>query len=291
MNLRLLKVFVTVVDAGSFSKAAQELNVSQPAVSKAVRELESQLDTVLLDRRGHSFVPSEAGSALLSYGRSIAALEREAQEAMNAFHGLSRGRLNIGASTTIATYWLAPHLVEFQKRYPDLELRVISANTQRVVELLLDCELDIALVEGAVSDERVEARPWTDEEMVVIAPKQPAAITEEALKEQRWVVREPGSGSRAATDALFDRLGGIRPRLTQVGSNQAVIQMVAVGGGVGLVPRVGAQAQLELGRIQLVPLGDGPIRRQLYRLRLPHRPISNAALAFEAIVARINHTT
>ncbi|RLK50926.1 DNA-binding transcriptional LysR family regulator [Alkalispirillum mobile] len=288
MNLQLLRVFVAVVDARSFSRAAQALGVSQPAVSKSVRELESQLETVLLERQGRAFEPNEAGRVLYDYGRSIFALEREAQEAISAFYDLERGRLTIGASTTIATYWLPPYLVEFRRRHPHLDVVLQSANTQQIIERLIDCELDVALVEGHVADPRVEARRWLNEEMVVVAPGRShgsESMAKRPLGQQVWVVREQGSGSREATDALLARLGHAQPATIEVGSNEAVVQTVAAGGGLGLVPRVCARDQLEFGRVQTVQLTPDPIRRQLYRVRLPHRVISHAALAFEALIA------
>ena len=136
MNLHLLRIFHTVGEHASFSRAAEHLGISQPAVSKAVRELESQLETVLLDRRGKTFRPSESGRALYEYGRSILALEREATETIRAYSSLERGRLTVGASTTIATYWLPPFLVDFHARHPHVELQVISGNTRQIADLL-----------------------------------------------------------------------------------------------------------------------------------------------------------
>lgn len=287
MNLHMLRVFVSVVDTGSFSRAAQLLDISQPAVSKAVRGLESQLDTVLLERHGRTFRPTEAGDILHGYGRSIFAVEREAHEAINAFYGLERGRLTVGASTTIATYWLPPHVMSFKKRHPGIDLRLISANTSQIVDMLIDCQLDVALVEGPVEDPHVESRPWRREEMVVIAGPGDGdeKMATEPIGEQLWIVREYGSGSREATDELLSQLGKERPRTVEVGANEAVVQAVAAGGGLGFVPRVCASDQIALGRVRTVTLRKEPIERQLYRLHLPHRMSSQAALAFEAIIA------
>jgi LysR family transcriptional regulator, transcriptional activator of the cysJI operon len=289
MNLHLLRIFVAVVDAGSFSRAAEALTISQPAVSKAVRELESQLETTLLDRQGRSFRPSEPGQALHTYGRSIFALEREAHETLAAFYGLERGRLTIGASTTIATYWLPPLIATFQRRHPDIEIRLISENTKQIIELLIDCQVDVALVEGPTAEPRVEKRPWFSEEMVVISANpdstHDAADMAKPLCDQVWVMREPGSGSREATEALLQELGTTSPRTIEVGSNEAIVQTVSSGIGLGVVPRICARDQLRLGRIKQVDLGKPSICRQLYRIRLPHRMVSQVAIAFEALLA------
>ncbi len=288
MNLHLLRIFVTVVDANSFSRAAERLDISQPAASKAVRELETQLDTVLLERQGRSFRTTEPGRMLYDYGRSILALEREAAKAVKAFYRLERGRLVIGASTTIASYWLPSCLVDFQRRYPGVELAVVSANTRRIAEMLLDCAVDVALVEGPVADPRLDCRPWRSEEMIVVAPggvvAEAQASDSPALAERVWVVRERGSGSRDATERLLAELGVAAPRTIEVGSNEAIVQTVAAGAGLGVVPRICARDQLALGRVRRFPLARDPIVRELYRLRLPQRPVSQAALAFEAMI-------
>ena len=289
MNLNLLRAYIAVVEAQSFSRAAEALNISQPAASKAVRELETQLDTVLLERQGRSFRLSEPGRALYDYGRSIFALEREADEAIRSFGSLDRGQLTIGASTTIATYWLPPYLAKFHDRYPRLEVRLISANTQHIAEQLLDCEIDVALVEGPVADPRFEARPWREDEMIVVVPREQGLTSDRVvdaavLAEQVWIVRERGSGSREAADAVLAGLGIGSPRTIEVGSNEAIVQTVAAGLGFGLVPRICARDQLALGRVRRIMPAKGPLLRQLFRMRLPQRPVSHAALAFEALL-------
>jgi DNA-binding transcriptional LysR family regulator len=131
MNLHLLKIYVCAVEENSFTKAAEQLGISQPAVSKAVRELEAQLDTLLLERQGKYFKPNEAGQVLFDYGKSLFAMEREASEVLRAFKHLERGRLIVGASTTVASYWLAPYLKKFSDRYPGIEVQVVGANRER----------------------------------------------------------------------------------------------------------------------------------------------------------------
>lgn len=289
MNFNLLRIFVAVVDAGGFSRAAEALDISQPAVSKGLRELEAQLDTVLLERKGRGFEVSEPGRLLYDYGRSIFALEREADEVIRSFGALDRGELVIGASTTIATYWLPPYLARFHKRYPGIALRLVSANTAHIAEELLECRIDVALVEGPVADPRFETRSWREDEMVVVVARghdlpADSVIEPAALAEQLWVVRERGSGSREATDSILASLGIAAPRTIEVGSNEAIVQTVAAGAGLGLVPRICARDQLALGRVRRVLPQKGPLLRQLYRMRLPQRPISHAALAFEALL-------
>lgn len=289
MNLHLLRIFVCAVEENSFTKAADQLGISQPAVSKAVRELESQLDTLLLERQGKYFKPNEAGQVLFDYGKSLFAMEREASEVLRAFKNLERGRLIVGASTTVASYWLAPYLKKFSDKHPGVDIQVVGANTESVAQLLLDCKVDVALVEGAVHDERIETRLWRTEEMVAIAPSFDSGVRKRELEQQVWILREQGSGSRNVAEQLLLNMGIQAQRTLEMNSNEAIIQAVAAGCGVGIVPKITARDQLALRRVKRFALGSGKMERPLFRLRLPHRPLSNAALAFEALLGATTH--
>lgn len=289
MNLHLLRIYAAVVEQKSFSRAAEVLSVSQPAVSKAVRELESQLDVVLLERGGRSFRPSEAGQMLYKYARGIFAMERAAVEAVQAYSELERGGLTIGASSTIAAYWLPRYIADFSQRYPGIAVRLLSGNTQRVVQWLLDCDVDVALVEGPVNDERVEVRPWRRESLQVIAAAGARLAGRKALRaqdlaEELWLLREPGSGSREVVENELARLGIEPKRTLEAGSNEIIVQMAAADLGIAIVPEVAAADSLALGRIVTLELDAGALSRELYRLRLPRRPQSQGALAFEAMI-------
>lgn len=288
MNLHLLRIFAAVVEQKSFSRAAEVQGVSQPAVSKAVRELEDQLQVVLLERGGRSFRPSEAGQMLYKYARGIFAMERAAIEAVQAYSELERGSLTIGASTTIAAYWLPKYIAEFSAQHPGVAMRLLSGNTKQVAQWLLDCDVDVALVEGNIDDERLEIRPWRRERMVIVAAANtfPAGRTLQAadLSAQLWLLREPGSGSRSVVEREMERLNIQPARTLEAGSNEIIVQMAAAGLGLGLVPEVAAADAISLGRVQIVNLAEGEISRELYRLRLPRRPISQGALAFEAMI-------
>lgn len=284
MNLHLLRIFVCAVEENSFTKAADQLGISQPAVSKAVRELEAQLDTLLLERHGKYFKPNEAGQVLFDYGKSLFAMEREASEVLRAFKNLERGLLIVGASTTVASYWLAPYLKKFSDKHPGVDVQVVGANTENVAQLLLDCKVDVALVEGEVSDERIETRLWRTEEMVAIAPSFENSARKRELEQQVWILREQGSGSRNVAEQWLLNVGIQAQRTLEMNSNEAIIQAVAAGCGVGIVPKITARDQLALRRVKRFALGSGKMERPLFRLRLPHRPLSNAALAFEALL-------
>ncbi len=304
MNLHLLRIFCTVAEQRSFSRAAGSLFISQPAVSKAVRELEHQLDLPLIERggggpRGSGGVRlTESGQALFDHARGIFALESAAAEEVRARVGLKRGRLILGASTTIAGYWLPPYAAEFARQHPIVELRIRVGNTQAVGQALIGCEVDLALVEGAVDDPRIVASHWRDDELQVIAhPRAPIARrrkpTPAELNAHVWLLREPGSGTRDVTDRMM-RAHGIEPeRTVEFGSNEGIARAVASGLGIAMLPaRVGRELTRigEVKALTLPPSAAPALRRPLYLLQLKQRPPAPLVRGFCELLGRVLET-
>jgi DNA-binding transcriptional LysR family regulator len=296
LNLHLLRLFATVARHQSFSRAAEALHLSQPAVSKGVRDFEAQVGSRLLERGAGGVSLTEAGSLLMRHAQSLFAAERAAEEELAALRGLRRGTLAIGASTTVATYQLPPILGLFHKRHPGIELRLTSANTRAVADLLIARELDVALVEGPVEEPGIEVAPWREEEMVLIAapdhrlaqaaaPLAKKALAQE-LAQEIVIVREPGSGTRDVALTAFET-HRITPReILEVGSTEAIKQIVAGGLGVAIVSAAAAADQIALGKLVTIRAEGFAVRRMLTRLRLPARQPSAPAAAFEALLDR-----
>ena len=287
LNLHLLKLFHTVATAGSFSAAARELHISQPAVSKAVAELERQLDMALIERTGsrvgRGLMLTEAGSALNAHARGIFALEHAAIEELQERSGLKRGRLVIGASTTIASYWLPHYLHAFSRQWPEILVKVVVGNTHTIAEDLLDCQLDLALVEGPVHVEGVAYFPWREERLVLVAPSQTdeLSMSAEELSRCTWLVREAGSGTREVSSELLAKRG-IRPsRTTEIGSNEGIARAVAGGLGVAMLPYAVVEDLLLLRRVVELHVPEvASLSRVLYRVERRDRPRSPAVGAF-----------
>ena len=289
INLNLLRSFYFVAEAGSISKAAEAAHISQPALSKAVRELEKQLGMPLMERTARGVVLTGAGEALREHARAIFELERAAEEAVAAHRNLEGGVLRIGASTTLSTYVLPPLLGEFARLHPHLTLRLARENTRHIEELLVSYRLDVAIVEGPPHDERLLSRAWREEELVcVCAPDHPLSGRElvwpEELRHHKWVVREEGSGTREVIERAL-RPHGLPPSdALEIGGAEAVKQAVAAGLGLAIVSRAAAADQLALGKLIVLPLAEIELRRPFYILSLPKRPPSPAARQFEAFL-------
>lgn len=292
INLHLLRVFATVVEQQSFSRAAEAMFITQSAVSKAVRELEHQLDLPLVDRgpggaRGMRGVRlTTAGQALYEHARGIFAMERVALEDVRERVGLRKGELRIGASTTVAGYWLPAHIAAYARRFPDIRVELVVANTAQIAQAIVDCAVDAAFVEGPVEDARIDSRIWREEALVVIAPDgidggMPRRTSAAALSAQTWLLREEGSGTRRVAQQLL-RAHGISPRhQLEIGSNEAIARAVAAGAGVAILPSVVVEDLIAMRRVRAVSLEQQvALSRPLYRLELLNRRRSPALDAF-----------
>lgn len=300
INLHLLRIFMTVAELRSFSRAGEALHISQPAVSKGVRELEHQLDLPLVERgpgkpdKGVRL--TENGVAVFAHARSIFAMERAATQDIQARVGLTRGSLAIGASTTVGAYWLPDYIGRFCRQFPGITPRLMVGNTQAVCEQLLACDVDLALIEGPVAHERIAVTPWREDPLALIAPpgtQMPAGGRDAVLPwldAQRWILREPGSGTREVTRRIFASEGLAPADTLEVSSSEAIVRLVAAGTGISILPAVMAADLLALGRIAQLPYGPGQgaspqvLSRSLSLLQLRDRPDSPAAKGFLALI-------
>jgi len=290
MNLHHLRLFAAVVNHGGFTKAAESLRLSQPAISKSLNELERQLNLALIDRSGRSIRLTDAGKTLYARARELFGVEWIAEQELREIRGLKRGVLRIGASTTIATYMLPPFLGRFHLRHPRIRIRASSANTRTVLRLLLESRVDVALVEGPVSHPRVEVSPWREDELVVISHPEHALLSRsdvdvEMLVKEQFIVREPGSGTRDVSARALALHGARLTNTIRVGGTEAIKQAVAAGLGLAIVSRAAADDQLALGRIAVITINGLTIRRTLAQIKLRGRVTSAAARELEFLLA------
>lgn len=280
LNLHLLRMFAAVVENQGFSRAAAMLHVTQPAVSKAVRELEHQLDLPLIERSGgpRGIRLTEAGQALYEHARGIFAMERIALDDIRDRVDARRGRLRIGASTTVASYWLPASLSRFLAIHPDIELTLIVGNTAKIAHALVSGDLDVGFVEGRVEDTRIEVTPWKQEPLQIVVAWDSALSRRrrpsiEVLSHQTWLLRESGSGTRQVTESWLAANAIVPQRTLELGSNEAIARAVAAGAGLALLPEVVVADLVSLGRLRRLRAGiDDSISRPLLRLELANRP-------------------
>jgi len=288
-NLRLLRVFLAVARQGTITRAAADLGLTQPAVSRAIRDLEHQTRATLLERTPSGVRLTEAGHALLAHARVIFAEARAAEEDLDALAGLAQGTLRVGGSPTIVTYVLPPLLAAFHARYPGVELRVTSAPSRVVARMLAERDVDVALVETPIEHPRLRAVTWAEDEMVLVAaPEHPLAARPRpapaSLAHELLVIREPGSGTFDTIMRAL-RAHGVAPqRRLEVDTAEAIVQLVAAGVGVAIISRCAAANALALGRLVVLDVPGLTVRRPLVRLSLAAGGESAAARAFGTVL-------
>ena len=289
INLNHLAIFHAVAQAGSMTRGAERLDISQPAVSKQVQELERALGVHLFDRIGRRVHLSQAGAILADYARRLFALAHEAEEAMTDVRAAGRGRLAIGASTTIGTYLLPGVLAEFWRRHPRVELLVQIENTEQVHRRLAGHELDLGLTEGPVEEGELDAEVFHQDELVMIAapghrlagrPRVPLS----AVREEPFVLREPGSGTRAVEERALARLKLPVRVVMALGSTEAIKRVVAAGVGLALVSRLAVAAERSAGTLAVLPVAGLRIARPLHLVRRRGRRDGPALQAFCAVL-------
>ncbi|WP_212677152.1 LysR family transcriptional regulator [Pandoraea sp. PE-S2R-1] len=246
LNLDQLHTFAEVIDAGSFSAAADRLDLSQPAVSLQVRQLEQRLNVRLIERVGKRLKPSSAGLTLLEHARRIDAVVEEALQALSTHAEGIAGEVAIGTGATACIHLLPPMLRTMRKRHPALDIRVSTGNTDDVLAAVTENRLDVGLVTLPAAGRSLHITPVLRDEFVAIgasgAQDWPEKVTPHALAAMPMVAFETGSSTRLLIDEWFLQAGlRVRPVMA-LGSIEAIKEMVAAGLGYSIVPRMAVSA-------------------------------------------------
>jgi len=284
MELRQLRAFEAVVRCGNFSRAAAEMGLSQPAVSKQVQLLEDEMGIRLLERLPRQVSLTAAGEILLDYARRIVSQEREAGRALADLKGLQAGRVRMAASPTIGDYLLPQMLGEFKRRYPGLRVIAEIVPSHQVADALQAHAIDVGLVEAAVDSEALVAQVFRIDELVLVVPADHPwagrqSIGPEELLGQPVVAREPESGTRALVD---DRLRAVGVEVTptlELGGVAAIKNAVMAGLGVSFISRHAITWEERLGLLAVVAVRGLDLQRPFYCLHHARRHLSPALAA------------
>ena len=257
-----LRVFRIVAEELSFTRAAERLFLTQPAVTMQVKNLEEELGLRLFDRTGQRIVLTPAGGILNDYAKRIAALCSEAERDLAALKGETRGRLALGASTTIAQYLLPRLAGEFLAAFPAIQLSIISGNTSDIVAALAEGRIGLGLIEGPSGRADVKCEIFVEDEIVLVVP--PAhefaaggALEPAALKLASIILREHGSGTRQVVEEALKRarLDTRKLRIAlELDSTESIKSAIGAGLGVGFVSRWALGKELALGLLRTVPV-------------------------------------
>jgi LysR family transcriptional regulator, low CO2-responsive transcriptional regulator len=294
VTLTQLSAFLTVVRRGSVTAAAEDLFVTQPSVSAAVAALEREVGAKLLERDGRGLRPTEAGAAFAPYAAHVLGLLEQGSRAAREAGAGGRATLRISAVTSAGDHVVPPLIRAFRDAHPELDLVLHIGNRAEVFAGLLDHRADVAITGRVPDDERLAGEAFAVNEIVLVtAPDDPLAkrrwVAVEELAGSPWLLREPGSGSRAMADEWLSQRGLVPPTLT-LGSNTAVREAARAGLGIGLVSRTSAALELRMGLLGTIRPRGGLPQRQWFVVRStvgPPRPAADAFVAFlESAAAR-----
>jgi len=291
MTLEQLRIFLEVAGLQHVTHAAQALNMTQSAVSAAVQALEQRHGVTLFDRVGRGIALTDAGRRFIPHAQAVLRRAIEAEAFLIDLEGGVAGGLRIQASQTVASYFLPPHLLRFKARHPKVSLMFGQGNTASVVHAVLSGEADLGVVEGLVADPALEVRPVTDDRLRLLVGRahpwaDSRALSAADLAQADWVMRERGSGTRAAFDAaLAER--GVHPDslsvLLELPSNEACIAAIETGTGATVLSLRAAAPHIALGLV--VEAAFALPGRTFSVLIHRERHQSRAALAFAAQMA------
>lgn len=289
MDLRRLQVFSKVFEHRSFSRAAEEVLLSQPTVSGHIKTLEEDLGVRLFDRLGREIMPTKAAELLYDHARHILVAVEEAQDAVDAFLGRLRGELVVGGSTIPGQYILPEFIGRFRALYPELRVILRIGDTSEIVQQVLTGDLEVGMVGAKIEDDRLAFNPIMDDEVCVAAwpghPLEGKRLNIAALTDTPVVLREPGSGTRMFLSQALKKAGHAMGDLevaAEMGSTMAVLQAVRAHVGVGFLSRRAMVDDLAAGRLVELDIRGLELKRKFYlttRRKRTHAPAAQAFIA------------
>jgi len=288
LTLRQLKVFESVARHLNYTRAAEELHLTQPAVSMQIKQLEGSLGAPLFEQLGKRIHLTETGQEVLGYARAINQQLDELETVLNRIKGLGGGRLRISVATT-ANYFIPTLLGSFSRRYPDVTVSLDVTNRETLLQQLSENSVDLVIMGQPPAEADVDAEAFMDNPLVVVAPPDhPLAgkkkIPLARLQEETFLVRETGSGTRIAMERFFSERGIRLKTGMEVGSNEAIKQSVQAGLGLGLLSRATIEQELTLKRLVVLDIAEFPIMRQWFVVHRRGKRLSAAAEAFRTFL-------
>jgi DNA-binding transcriptional LysR family regulator len=288
LTLRQLQCFSAVARKLSYTKAAEELHLTQPAVSMQIRQLEQQAGLALTEQFGKRVHLTEAGEEVFRYARSILQQVDELDVVLDRIKGLSGGRLRIAAISS-ANYFAPKLLGTFHERFPDISVSMEVINQTEVLRRVLDNEVDMAIMGQPPKDSQVEAIAFMDNPLIIVAPPEHRLakrkrIQLKELEKEKFLIREPGSGTRGAMERFF-RQNKLKLRTGMgMGSLSSIKQGVQANLGLGLLQRDAVQVEMQLGKLVELKVKGLPIWRKWYVVLHKAKRLSVAAEEFRSLL-------
>lgn len=264
-TIRQLEIFKAVAETGHVTNSCESLGISQSAVSMAIQELETNLDCQLFERRNRKLILNENGRMLLENAKKILISLKELEGAF--LETDATGSLVVGASMTIGEYIMPNIAYQFMQKYPLSKIDLIIANTKEITDGLVNGNIDIAFVEGIVQNEKIETRPWRQDDLAVVASNKKVFSKKsykiEDLYTKKWIIREVGSGTRGVFHRfLGDKFANLNVFLT-LGHTEAIKKIVETSDTLTCLSRLAVQSELDAGILFELQLEGYELKREL----------------------------
>jgi DNA-binding transcriptional LysR family regulator len=295
MDFRL-KVFFTVANRLSFTKAATELFITQPAVSKHIQELEEQYKIKLFDRNGSKISLTKAGELLLNHTKNIFEIYREIDFDLSALINQQQGTLRLGASTTISHYIIPPLLARFHQKLKDIKVSLLNGNTEQIEKALLSKDIEIGIVEGQSKNQSIKYSEFLKDELVLVCNNSnplinKEQITLEELKSLRFITREQGSGTLEVIEHALKPFGIKLSQLTiemQLGSTESIKSYLMNSDCVAFISIHAIEKELKNNELVIIDIDNFVLERFFYIISLKGKVDALSELFIKNIASHYN---
>ncbi|SEW42320.1 LysR family transcriptional regulator [[Clostridium] fimetarium] len=283
MTLRHMKIFVSVCKENSITLAARKLYISQPAVSNAIKELEDYYNIPLFDRISKKLYLTEAGKHVYNYALHINALFEELEATIK--NSDSMGTIKIGASITIGTHFIPDYIMRFSLKYPDITTFVTIDSSDIIEQMVLDNQLDFALIEGVIHSDNIISKEFIKDELIVICDLENPLLKKETvsindLSTQAFLMRERNSGTRELAESILLLHNISLNPIWESSSSEAIIHGVSKGIGISILPQQIVQEAITRNQVKKLSVNGLEFNRQYHIIYHKNKYLTGAALAF-----------
>ncbi|HIE32522.1 MAG TPA: LysR family transcriptional regulator [Thermodesulfobacteriaceae bacterium] len=286
IDLRKLEALVAVVENRSFSKAAERIYLTQPTISGHIKSLEEYFGLKLFDRHTRAVTPTRAGKLLYGYAKKLLLIYKEMEREMAYFKGEKIGKLDLGGSTIPGQYILPYLIAEFRRNYLEISIFVKVGDTEEIIELVKNGELEVGMVGAREEDQELFFEPCCEDEIILIGSRNldiPSEIKVSDLSSLPIIAREAGSGTWRTVWTALEKKGYSPEKLqivAEMGSTEAVKQAAKAGLGLAFVSKLAVKEELASGELKIVYVKDLPLKRKFFLVYPVKRTLSPLAKAF-----------
>jgi DNA-binding transcriptional LysR family regulator len=268
MDVRDLQVFLSVAKHLNYTRAAEEVNLSQPSVSVRMRELERDLGSKLFEQLGKKIALTEAGQLLVPYAARVIAAMGDARHAIDELQGLERGLLRIGASTTPGMYIIPRTLANFKRLYPKIEVRLAVKDTRQIEDGVIRNEFDFGFVGGHLAGDEVDVLPWMTDHLALVVPSNHHLARKKSVKladlrKEMFILREAGSATRAAVAHHLKRADLEVETVMEMENPESVKKAVQSGLGIAFISEFAVETELKAKSLVAIAVNGLDINREL----------------------------